>query len=350
MAAFEVYNYRNVSKMPQEMRTRLDSHRLLELYFDGYSDLGPDNASAINRQWRISKTILDYGLPLPPSGFIDYVCNLTSGRSKQDFRMLMDGKPGMGKSTCCIYNAARYAIEMASRFNKDPHDYFNLDYCVMLQDTGGVTELLSKTPKFAAVIIDDAGVAVGSREFATLSSRNLTKIYQTCRTKRWFTQFNVPVATQIDKQIRELVSAKSRVYRSYHNDGFNILKINNIEISTVSKTAEYKHSIVVKGKKIDFWTTYSPDILPGFEHSMEDYDKLREDAADDLIFNTNESEKDRKKGVSKRDKKYQEELTMHGNIVLQMVNEGESYAKITKKTGLSPYKADRIFRDMSGDK
>ena len=348
--SFEVYNYRNVSRMSPEMRARLESHRLLELYFDGYADLGPNNNSSINRLWRISKLILDSELPLPPSGFIDYVCNLTSGKSKQDYRMTMDGKPGMGKSTSCGFNAARYAIEMADRFNQDCHEFFNIEYCVMLQDTGGVTELLARAPKFAAVIIDDAGVAVGSREFATLSNRNLTKIHQTCRTKRWFTQINVPVVTQIDKQIRELVSAKSRVYRSYHNDGFNILKINNIEINTASKTAEYKHRIAVKGKQIDFWTTYSPDILPGYEHYMEKYDKLREDAADDLILTTNESEQDRKKGVSKRDKKYQTELTTHGSIVLQMVNDGESYAKITKKTGLSPYKADRIFRDMSGDK
>jgi uncharacterized protein YerC len=350
MSSFEVYNYRNVSRMPSAMRTRLESHDLLELYFDGYADLGPRNPSSLARHWRISKLILDNELPLPPSGFIDYVCNLTSGKSKQDFRMTMDGKPGMGKSTSCMYNAARYAIEMADRFNKDCHDYFNMDYCVMLQDTGGVTDLLAKAPKFAAVIIDDAGVAVGSREFSTLSNRNLTKIYQTCRTKRWFTQINVPVVTQIDKQIRELVSAKSRVHRSYHNDGFNIIKINTIEISTVNKTAEYKHRIFVRGKQVDYWTTYSPDILPGYAHYMEHYDKLREDAADDLISTTNASEQDRKKGVSKRDKKYQEELTAHGQTVLQMINEGESYAKITKKTGLSPYKADRIFRDMSGDK
>lgn len=350
MSAFEVYNYRNVSKMSPEMRTRLESHRLLELYFDGYADLGPQNGSAVSRQWRISKLILDNELPLPPSGFIDYVCNLTLGKSKQDYRMTMDGKPGTGKSTSCSYLAARYAIEAGDRLGLDPHEFFNLEYCVMLQDTGGVTELLARAPKFAAVIIDDAGVAVGSREFQSLSNRNLTKIYQTCRTKRWFTQINVPVVTQIDKQIRELVTAKSRVFRSYHDDGFNLVKINNIEINTVGKTSEYKHRIAVKGKQIDFWTTYSPDILPGYEHYMEKYDKLREDAADDLIFTTNVSEQDRKKGVSKRDKKYQEELSTHGAIVLQMVNEGESYAKITKKTGLSPYKADRIFRDMSGDK
>lgn len=347
----QVFNSRNVASMSPKVRETLESHRMLDLYFDGYADLGPANPSALNRAAANAKAILMYDLPLPPSGFIELVANQTSGKSKQDWKMTMDGKQGMGKSTSCFYFAARYATEMADRFGQDPKDYFSIDNVALLQDTEGVTKLLDEVEKQQAVVIDDAGVAAGSREFATLSNRNLNKIQQTCRPKRWFSQFNLPVITHIDLQIRELVAAKSYVYAKFHDDGFNLVKINTTELVTSGrKNVEYKHRLAPNGKKIDFHTAFSPDIVPGFEGFMEKYDQAREEASNTLISETATSEKERKTGTTKREKQYQNLLTKWGDTVVAMKSCDDSYATIRQKTGLTQYYIDKIFVDMTEKK
>ena len=346
-----VYNSRNVASMSAKEREQIDYHHLLPLYFDRYVDLGPSNGSSLVRMANIARTIIKYDLPLPPSALAEFIVNQTTGKSRQDYRLTLDAKPGWGKSTSAFYNAARYAIEAADRFGQNPKDYFSLETCALLQDTEKVVQLLDEVDPTSAVVIDDAGIASGSREFATLSNRNLNKIYQTCRTKRWFTQFTVPVITHIDLQIRELVNAKGRVYAKFHEDGFNILKINESEISTTGKkNTEYKHRLAPQGKKIDYWVAYSTDLFDAYKGFMDTYIKAREEAACNLISETSRSEKERKSGITKREKKYQELLTKYGDTVLNMKMCGDSYSTIRAKTGLTQYYIDRMFVQMTENK
>lgn len=342
----KVYNYRTVHSMPQDDIDTIKYHGLKpEMYTKGYADLGPANTSALGRFFFIADTILNHNLPLPPSSFIEMVVDQTTGKSKQDFRMTMDGKPGMGKSTSCFYLGGRYGIETADRLGGEPTDYFSMDNCVLLQDTDGVMQLLEKAEPHQCVVIDDAGVAAGSRDFQTQSNKNLNKIYQTCRTKRWFTIFNLPVITHIDLQIRELVNAKSRVYAKNHARGFNILKINESEISTHGrKNVEYKHRFApVEGKKLDFYVAYSIEILDAYKGFMEKYDKLRDEAATRLICDTAEEERDKKAGVTKRDKKFQEEIDKHYDTIRSIYADGGSIKEMMRRTHLSEYKTNKIL-------
>jgi hypothetical protein len=343
-----VYNSRNVASMSPEDRERINWNRLLPVYFDGYADLGPSNGSSLIRMANMARTILRNELPLPPSALAEFIVSQTTGKSKQDYRLTLDAKPGWGKSTSAFYLAARYAYEAADLFGQDPKDYFSLDTCALLQDTERLVQLLDEVDPQSAVVIDDAGIASGSREFATLSNRNLNKIYQTCRTKRWFTQFTVPVITHIDLQIRELVNAKGRVYAKYHEDGFNILKINESEISTTGrKNIEYKHRLAPKSKKIDYWVAYSTDILDAYQGFMDEYNIARDKAANDLISDTAVNEKDRKSGTTKRDRKYQAVMEKWGDTILKMNTHDDSYADIRKKTGLTHYLIDKIYVNMT---
>lgn len=332
--------------MPDEDRDKITRAGLpVEIYTNGYADLGPANGSALGRAAFVARKIINNNLPVPPSSFIELVCDQTSGKSKQDFRMTMDGKPGMGKSTSCFYLGGRYGIEMADRLNKDPTDFFSMDNCVLLQDTDGVMQLLEKAEPQQCVVIDDAGVAAGSRDFQTTSNKNLNKIYQTCRTKRWFTIFNLPVITHIDLQIRELVNAKSRVYQKYHNDGFNILKINESEISTTGKkNVEYKHRFApVDGKKLDFYAAYSIEMFDCYKGFMETYDKLRDEAATRLICDTAEEERDKKSGITPSQKKFKEEVDEHYDTIRNLKIEGGSIKEMMRRTLLSEYKINKIL-------
>src|SRR5208283_2351177 len=139
--------------------------------------------------------------------------------------MTLDGDPGDGKSYSSCYLAARYAIEMADRFGQDPKDYFTLENCALLEDSEKISSILDEADKQQAIVIDDSGVAIDARSFQTKSNINTSKIWQTCRTKRWFTIFNVPRAHHVDVRIRELVNAKASIYHPYHSAGMNVLKI-----------------------------------------------------------------------------------------------------------------------------
>lgn len=318
----------------------------IDVYLKGYADLGPSNRSALERLANIATTISQYNLPIPPSSFIEMVADRTSGVSKQDFRMTVTGEPGSGKSYVTTYNAGRYAIEMAYRHGQNPKDFFSLENCALLQDTDGVTKLLDELDKYQAVVIDDAGVAAGSRDFATTSNKNLTAIYQTCRTRRWFSQFSLPVISQVDKQIRELVSAKSIVYKSFHEAGFNIVKINSTKISSWgSKTKEYNPRFTFHDRKYDFYVAYSTDVLDPFKGLIAEYDIARDKAAEDLIHERAEMESAAKDPRTHSERTYQQEKNEYYNLVIDHIKEGNSKKSACSLTTLTEYKINRMIGD-----
>jgi len=181
-----VYNSKSVKNMDETIRDAILAAGVpLSVYENGYVDLGPSNRSALKRFVNICSKISQNKLPIPPSPFIEFIVDRTTGKSKQDFMGILSGKKGMGKSWTGGYDCGRYAIEVADRWGQDPKDYFGLENCVLLEDVEGVTKILDEMEKHQAIMIDDAGVAIGNRDFATQKSKNLNKITMTCRTKRW---------------------------------------------------------------------------------------------------------------------------------------------------------------------
>jgi hypothetical protein len=304
----------------------------LDIYTKGVIFLGPSNRSALRRQADISDAIVRNKLPLPPSAFIEFVVDRTTGISKQDFRMTLDGDPGMGKSYTSTYLAARYAIECADRLGKDPEDFFTLENCALLEDTERITDILDNAGMQQAIVVDDAGVAADSRDFATTSSKNMGKIMQTCRTKRWFVIFNIPRLTHVDLRIRELVTAKANIYKSFHGGGFNLIKIHSSKITSRGyKKYEKNPRYVLDGKKIDFFTCYSTDILDPYQGMVKAYDEARESAANRLIHTiAGEEHEANHPGPTKREKKEQEMITKYSEKVRTMLEGNSSERAILK--------------------
>ena len=158
----KVYNTRSVKNILPEDVVKIQAANVpLEIYLNNYVDLGPNNKSAVIRFIHICKAIYENDLPLPPSPFVDFIADRTTGKSKQDFTMIVDAKKGWGKSYSSAYIAARYAMELADRFKQDPKDYFSLENTALLEDTEGITRILDEADKQQAIIIDDAGTAIG---------------------------------------------------------------------------------------------------------------------------------------------------------------------------------------------
>jgi hypothetical protein len=344
-----VYNSRSVKTMDEKIKEQIEHAGVpLSVYTDCLTDLGPSNKSALKRFATICTNIAKFELPLPPSPFIEFVVDRTTGKSKQDFSGIVDGKKGKGKSYSGGYECGRYAIEVADRWGQDPKDYFTLENCALLEDTDGVSQILDEADKHQAIMIDDAGVAVSNRDFATQKNKNLNKIMATCRTKRWFVMQNAPMSSHIDLQQRELMDMSAHVYKSFHEAGFNLLKINSIEsIFRFGKKKVFEKRFSFYDKKIDFYCAYSPDVLDPFKGFTEKYDKQRDEAASRIISTITVEEKERKAPVSKREKKMKEAIEKFGQQVLKMKDDGISARQITAKTGLTDHMINRVYAEMS---
>lgn len=334
-----VYSTDTAKTMDDVTKERIAEQGIpLELYTDGVVNLGANNSQALRNLVTIGSAIYDHKLPLPPSRFIEFVVNKTSGTSTQDYRITLDGEPGMGKSYTSTYFGARYAMRFAEKKGGDPQDYFSLDTCALLQDTEGVTRLMDEAPMYSCVVIDDAGIAAGNRDFLTQSNKNMSAILQTCRTKRWFLIYNMPNRRHVDLQIRELVYAKAHIHLSCHDKCFNVVKINRERVDTSSMKGEIrKQRLSFEKRKINYYLAFSTDFLEPYQGLIEKYDKLREQATNDLIHERAGQETERKNPKDKRAEAWNQKMDDHYEAVKAECLKGGKVnrSKLGAKTGLN---------------
>ena len=94
-----VYNTRSVQSMDEKIRDSIINAGVpIEFYTRGILNIGANNRSALKRLANTGSLITKYGLPLPPSLFTEFVVDMTTGKSKRDYRITLDDEPGGGKS------------------------------------------------------------------------------------------------------------------------------------------------------------------------------------------------------------------------------------------------------------
>jgi hypothetical protein len=329
---------------------------LLNFYKTGVLHLGPNNTSAVARLANYGTLITSNGLPLPPSRISEFFVDRTTMTSKQDYRIIIDGDPGMGKSTSMLYNGARYGIEASDRaqenpsadwvVGEDPLDYFSLKNCCLLQDTEGLTHMLDECEKRQAIIVDDAGVTVGNKDSQSQKNKNVGAIMQTCRTKRLLLLWNAPMRKHIDLQVRELVYAKGYIFKSCHEAKFNILKMNITKQDTTNPNGqEWKHRFVFDGKKMSFYLAYSPDLIDAYKGIVAKYEAGRDLAADALIHNRTVQEHIRNNPVDKAADLWKEKMRKYFPFVLTKCQESKETGKKLKRTEILLHCPDMTERD-----
>jgi len=358
----KTYNTRTVSTMDEETRFKIIEAGIpIELYDQGYTTLGPVNKSSITKFANIITEVTMNKFPLFPSKFSEMIVDICNGKSKQDFREIIDGKPGSGKSYSALYGAGRYAIEAADKFGQNPKDFFSLDNCALLQDTEGVTSLLDGLDKFQAVVIDDAGVSAGHKDFSSKSNKNLDAIMATCRTKRWYVIFTAPMNKHLDLTIRELMYCRGKIYKSCHDEGFNIVQQQGISWQkSNNKWIEINPHYVYDEQRVEMYAYFTPDILDPYKNIIAQYDKVRDAAADSLIHDKAMEEKERKNPTDKREEKFKMILETHRQIVYNMTHDsagkwlerksigkrgGNSYSvnEIMSETGMNDRQVNKII-------
>jgi hypothetical protein len=319
----------------------------LDIYINGYAHLGSANPSSLKRFANIAGAIYKYNLPIPPSSFIEWLARRIGGESKQDFSYMMDGDKGTGKSYSSAYFGGRFAMTMAEIYGGEPIDYFTIDNCCLLEDTKEIVNLLQKAKHKQYITIDDAGIAVGARDFAEQKNKNFNKIHATCRTKRWCLGLNVPVGTHLDLQIREVVTAKMNAYRSFHTAGFNLIKINSSSMRVhLNQKHPQEKRYSFHGKKFDYWVAYSPDILPDYKGFSKEYDKRRDASTDRVISQVVALEQAASEVQTERDKQWTALKKKHLPKIKEIMAEDGGKPVVThimQKTGVSQYRAYQLI-------
>ena len=317
-----------------------------EIYQSGLIDLGPKNNSAIKKLANIAQEIIndhnEKGTPYPDSPFGEMIADLVTGPDKQHFTIIISGDLGVGKSYVALYVAPRWADAIARKLGGTRDDYFTLDNRCLLEDTDGINKVLKISKKHQVIIIDDAGVAVGSRDFATTSNKNFNKLMATCRTMRWCLIFTVPMRSHLDKQVRELVSASARVYKSFHKGGFNILKVGKVKILQDFKDKAIYPRFIFNDKKIEFWVAFSPD-----PDLAEEYDRRRDAASMRLIAESLTGEEIEK--LKPRERRWREIVDLHYEQVKGLKGKGMSIAKMMIECDLTERHIRKLLAKIRQD-
>jgi hypothetical protein len=299
---------------------------------NGIIDLGCNNRSAIIRLANWAQSLINTKQPPPKSPFCQWAAKRVTDSDKQDLTIFISSRKGKGKSYTALGLATHLADEIALILGGKSTDYFTIENCALLMDSGKITKLLSTKGNNQVLLIDDAGVGANNREFLSRGNINFNKIMMTCRTKRWIVIFTSVLKSHVDLNIREMSDVLITIYKSFHNAGFNICKAKSSDVIELpnNKNVTISKRLSMHDKKIDFWVSFGPS-----KEMAEEYDKQR-DAAADLILKES-SENINKKEMGFREIKGQEMITKYLDKVKEMLDHGDSERKIIKACeGLTP--------------
>lgn len=117
-------------------------------------------------------------------------------KKNQNLLCVITGGTGSGKSYAAISLA--FATNKANGVNKDPKVFYDLDEFIEMLKTG-------KHEPGQSIVIDEAGLMAGSRNFMTKANKIISMISQSFRFMRLVTFFCVPDISFVDVHVRKLV-------------------------------------------------------------------------------------------------------------------------------------------------
>jgi len=162
---------------------------------------------------------------------------------RQHFSLVVVGKPGSGKSYLSIYIAWLFYPEIDVRKS-------------VVYSAGELAQLVSENlPKGFPIIIDDAGLTVGSVDAMTKEVKSIGKILQSIRSRNLVIIVNLPNFFLLAKNVRTLIdyyAEPTKVNREQEicHAKFRILKINPLS------GVVYRYSPVTL-EKSEHWTGYT---------------------------------------------------------------------------------------------
>ncbi len=256
--------------------------------------------------------------------FAAHLAKRITSRHNKDVRLLVVGEPGSGKSRTLLYLAYRLSEEVAKLKGGKPEDYFTVDNVGVIT-AEDIIDKMNNLNRYCIYILDDAGVAWDSRDFATRGNKNLNHILQTCRTANAAILISVPDPKLIDVQVTErgLIQFWAEVSESLHDYGKNLVKIFRLKRLFRAGKMLYMHPRYGDNKIVRYEARNPP------EHIIYEYEEMRRLCANDA------GHKYEDKGKSERKQKREEEAQLRETHMTQawdyVVKEGLTISKAVNK-------------------
>lgn len=134
-------------------------------------------------------------------------------QTNNSFNCAIVGTTGSGKS----YSSLSLAEQIDPNFDVNKNVLFKVEEFLRMINR-------KKLKRGSAIIFDEAGVALGSRNWQSIYNKAIGLVLQTCRSRGYFICLNVPSYKFLDVQARDLVHGI-----------FNIMKINYAQEVAIMK-------------------------------------------------------------------------------------------------------------------
>lgn len=242
------------------------------------------------KQLGLRKEIVDNILSDEFETFAEHLAKRITSNHNKDVRLLVVGEPGSGKSRTLLFLAWRLSVEVSKIKGGDPIDYFNMDNVGVIT-AEDIIEKMNNLNRYCVYILDDAGVAWDSRDFATRGNKNLNHILQTCRTANAAILISVPDPKLIDIQVTErgLIQYWAEVSESLHDYGKNLVKIFRLKRLFRANKMLFMHPRYGDNKIVRYESKNPPDPI------IQQYEERRRICAPEAGTKYEDREKDKRK-------------------------------------------------------
>jgi len=152
---------------------------------------------------------------------------ICSGNNK-NIILLIEAKPGQGKSWSAIALACECAVYLSEHLGGKPWDYFNIDHMgIIMPDK--MVECIENMKKYNIVILDDVGMAYSGRKWQSKGNEAMNNMLQTMRTDNNIIIMTVPDSDWIDKIGRNILHFKIVMESPLHSMGYSLGRVTAVQ-------------------------------------------------------------------------------------------------------------------------
>jgi len=220
--------------------------------------------------------------------FSRHIAEIITGPDNQHVSITINGRTGSGKSNAAMRLASNVSRYVAEIKGGKQEDYFNINHVAIITNEE-ILKVMEVNKKYAEIIVDDAGVGMGSRNWQKEENKLLNNILMTMRTDNTCLIVTVPSSFMIDKIPRNLSHWFLEMESANFKKGFTTAKI--FQVKQQPRSGKIYHMYpIIHGKKITrvAFKRAPDDVIIPYElrrtaiatqlkaESMEDYQRLIE--------------------------------------------------------------------------
>jgi nucleoside-triphosphatase THEP1 len=218
--------------------------------------------------------------------FSKYIAEVITGPNNQHASITINGRTGSGKSNAGLVLANNIAEHVAKIKGGAREDYFNINHVAIITNEE-ILSVMEINKKYSVIIIDDAGVGMGARNWQKEENKLLNNILMTMRTDNTCLIVTVPNSFMIDKIPRNLSHWFIEMESANFKKGFTTAKVFQVRQQPRSGKIYYQYPKIKGARVIRTVFKRAPDDVVNpyevkrtaiaaqlKEASMEDYQQL----------------------------------------------------------------------------